>query len=104
MRWNGAQRPQLPGGVLDVFGQTPREAPHLNGAQGGDIQVATRRPLVGSNGRPGVLQVRLDSPRSAETQRGDPALSGCGLLSLWPQFPFGPQKPVLAGYPGFWDR
>ena len=57
MRWNGGQPPQLPGGVLDVFGQTPREAPYLNGAQGGDIQVATRRPLVGSNGRPGVLQV-----------------------------------------------
>ena len=56
MRWNGAQRPQLSGGVLGVLEQNPREALDLNGAQGGDIQAATRRPLVGSNGRPGVLQ------------------------------------------------
>ena len=87
MRWNGAQRPQRPGGVLGVLEQTPREALDLNGARGVDIQVTTRRPLVGSNGRSGVLQVRPDNPRSTETQRGDLALSGCGLLSLWPQFP-----------------
>ena len=56
MRWNAAQCRKLPGGVLGVLEQNPREALDLNGAQGGDIQAATRRPLVGSNGRPGVLQ------------------------------------------------
>ena len=56
MRWNGAQRPQRPGGVLGVLEQTPREALDLNGHPRPDIQAATRRPLVGSNGRPGVLQ------------------------------------------------
>ena len=44
-------------GVWGVLEQTPREALDLNGARGVDIQVTTRRPLVGSNGRPGVLQV-----------------------------------------------